>query len=99
MDTMFGRGVVFLNPRRNIFQKGRLLSFFLLRLLWWWCWLYGTPPRNDDTTALLRSGASDIQMENCGLHDAAAIIAETLLDQTTRALKQLNLRRNGISGE
>ena len=38
-------------------------------------------------------------MENCGLHDAAAIIAETLLDQTTRALKQLNLRRNGISGE
>ena len=27
MDTMFGRGVVSLNPRRNIFPKRRLLSF------------------------------------------------------------------------
>jgi len=70
----------------------------LLRLLLWW-WLGGTPLRNGDALALLRSGARDIQMENCGLHDAAATIAETLLDQTTQALKQLNLRRNGISGE
>ena len=58
-----------------------------------------TQLRNQDAIALLRSGASNIQMENCELHDAATIIAETLLDRTTGALKQLNLRRNRISGE
>ena len=83
------------------FQKDGCCRFLLLRLLWWWwwCWLCRTTPRNEDAIALLQSGARDIQMENCGLRDAAEIIAETLLDQTTLALKKLNLRRNGISGE
>ena len=85
MDTMFGRGVVSLKPGTKHLSKKTVVG--------------GAPPRNEDAIALLRSGASDIQMENCGLHDAAEIIAETLLDQTTQALKQLNLRRNGISGE
>ena len=98
MDTMFSRGVVSLKPATNIFSKRQLLSFFAAAAAVVVV-VGGTLLRNDDALALLRSGARDIQMENCGLHDAAATIAETLLDQTTEALKQLNLRRNGISGE
>ena len=56
------------------------------------------PLRNEDAVALLRSGASDVQMENCELDDAT-VIAEALLHKSTAALKQLNLRRNRISGE
>ena len=37
-------------------------------------------------------------MENCELNDVT-VIAEALLDKSTAALKHLNLRRNGISGE
>ena len=37
-------------------------------------------------------------MENCELNDAT-VIAEALLHKSTAALKQLNLRRNRISGE
>ena len=55
------------------------------------------PLRNEDALALLRSGASDVQMENCELNDVT-VIAEALLDKSTAALKLLNLRRNGISG-
>ena len=56
------------------------------------------PLRNEDAVALLRSGANDVQMENCQLNDAT-VIAEALLHKSTAALKQLNLRRNRISGE
>jgi len=35
-------------------------------------------------------------MENCGLNDSR-VIAEALLHKSTAALKQLNLRRNGIA--
>ena len=56
------------------------------------------PLRNEDAVALLQSGARDVQMENCELNDAT-VIAEALLHKSTAALKQLNLRRNRISGE
>ena len=39
-----------------------------------------------------------MQMENCELNDVT-VIAEALLDKSTAALKNLNLRRNGISVE